>query len=150
MEYLGHVVSDQGVAVDHMKVKTMLEWPTPKSIKGLRGFLGLTSYYRKFIKNYGKKAKLLTDLLKKGAFGWNEDAQQAFEQLRLLIIETPVVALPDFSKPFVIVYDASRKGIGAILLPESRPIAYFNKVLADWTTVKSTYEKELMALILSV
>ena len=150
VEYLGHVLSEQGVAVDQMKVKTVLEWPMPKSIKGLRGFLGLTGYYRKFIKNYGKVAKPLTDLLKKGAFSWNEEAQQAFEQQRLLITEALVLALLDFSKSFAIECDASGKGIGVVLLQESKPIAYFSKVLADRTAAKSTYEKELIALVLSV
>ena len=150
MEYLGHLVSEQGVAVDHLKVKAVLDWPAPTSIKGLRGFLGLTGYYRKFIKNYGKIAKPLTDLLKKGAFGWNEEAQCAFEQLRSLTTEAPVLALPDFNKSFAIECDASGKGIGAVLLQESRPVAYFSKVLADRTATKSTYEKELMALVLSI
>ena len=85
MEYLGHVVSNQGVAVDQLKVKVVLDWAAPKSFKGLRGFLGLTGYYHRFIRDYGKIAKPFIDLLKKGAFRWNEEAHQAFEQLRRLI-----------------------------------------------------------------
>ena len=110
----------------------------------------MTGYYRKFIKDYGKIAKPLTDLLKKGGFGWNEEPQKAFEQLRKLITQAPILALPSFSKPFAIECDASGKGIGAVLLQNSRPIAYFSKVLADRITAKSTYEKELMALVLSI
>ena len=68
------MVSNEGVSVDLMKVKAVLEWPSPKSIKELKGFLGLIGYYRKFIKDYGKIAKPLTNLLKKGAFGWNAKA----------------------------------------------------------------------------
>ena len=76
VEYLGHIISEQGVAIGQMKVKVVLDWLAPKSIKGLRGFLG---YFRKFIKDYGKVYKPLTDLLKKGALRWNEEAQRAFE-----------------------------------------------------------------------
>lgn len=79
VKYLGHIISINGVGVDPEKVAAILNWPKPATIKALRGFLGLTGYYQKFIQNYGKIARLLTDLLKKGIFKWNLKAEESFE-----------------------------------------------------------------------
>jgi hypothetical protein len=150
IEYLGHVISKEGVVVDPNKVESVTKWHTPKNVKGVRGFLGLTGYYRKFIKDYGKVARPLTELTKKDDFGWNEAAQIAYEKLKESLTSAPVLALSNFTQEFTIECDASGVGVGAILTQNKRPVAYFSKALGVRNLMKSAYEKELMAVVLAI
>jgi hypothetical protein len=99
---------------------------------------------------YGLIARPLNNLLKKKQFGWNAEAQAAFEKLKVAMSTTPVLALPDFSKPFVVETDASDLGFGAVLMQEDRPLAFISKPLSNTNKSLSIYEKEFMALILAV
>ncbi|KAL0361148.1 UNVERIFIED_CONTAM: Retrovirus-related Pol polyprotein from transposon.6 [Sesamum radiatum] len=150
VDYLGHVISVKGVATDPQKVECMRNWPVPTTIKALRRFLGLTGYYRKFIKGYEVLSKPLTSLLKKDAFNWNPDVEAAFEHLKEVVSNAPLLALPDFSQPFIVETDVCGKGIGAVLMQGGRPIAYLSKALAAKNMGLSTYEKEFLALLLAV
>lgn len=116
IEYLGHIVSKEGLAVDLSKVAAIQAWPTPTNVKELRGLLGLAGYYRWFIKSFSTLGAPLTDLLRKGErFEWITKAQEALELLKTKLCSTPMLALPDFSKEFVVETDDSGVGIGAVL-----------------------------------
>lgn len=138
------------VAMDKHKVDAVLNWPQLKTIKALRGFLGLTGYYRRFIQGYGVIARPLHDLLKKDGFYWNQEATLAFQKLQTALTSAPVLALPDFSREFVIETDASSDGIGAVLAQDGKPIAFFSKGLSTKNRALSVYEKELLALVTAV
>ncbi|KAL2232433.1 UNVERIFIED_CONTAM: putative mitochondrial protein [Sesamum indicum] len=128
----------------------MLKWPVATSVRALRGFLGLAGYYRKFIKGYGIISKPFTTLLKKDAFEWNSDAELAFNQLKVVMTYALVLAMPNFTKPFVVETDAFGKGIGVALMQEGRLITYLSKALATKNLGLSTYEKEFLELLLTV
>lgn len=150
VEYLGYIISSDGVRTDPRKIEAMQQWPIPRSVKALRGFLGLKGYYRKFIQNYGVIAAPLTALLKKNAFLWSPQAELAFEALKRAVSSPPVLALPNFSKTFVVDCDASNYGIGAVSMQDHRPLAFHSQALKGRSLHLSTYEKEFLALVSAV
>ena len=149
VQYLGHIISQDGVCVDPEKVSAMVQWPQPRSPRAMRGFLGLTGYYRKFIQDYGKIAAPLTQMLRKNSYQWSDKAVTAFEKLKNAMTRAPVLALPDFARQFVVECDACGSGIGAVLRQE-RPIAFYSQALHGKNLMMSTYEKEMLALVMVV
>ncbi|XP_059067082.1 uncharacterized mitochondrial protein AtMg00860-like [Cryptomeria japonica] len=105
--YLGHMISATGVQVHQEKIRAILDWPPPQNLTELRGFFGLCSYYRRFVKEFPQLGAPLTDLTKKGAFRWMGEAQQVYEKLKEVMSSCPVLALPYFNEPFVLECDAS-------------------------------------------
>ncbi|GKA08677.1 putative mitochondrial protein [Tanacetum coccineum] len=110
--YLGHVLSAEGVATDPAKIQVMQTWPILATIKQLRGFLGLTGYYRRFIRDFASISRPLTQLLNKNSFKWSEEAHQDFVLLKEAMVQASVLALLGFSKSFMVETDASRVGLG--------------------------------------
>ncbi|CAL8152375.1 unnamed protein product [Prunus armeniaca] len=147
VDYLGHTISATGVGVDRKKIQCIETWPKPATIKGLRGFLSLAGYYRKFVKDFGLISKPLTDMLRKDGFVWSTKAEKAFETLTDALTTTPILALLDFNKDFVIECNASNGGIGAILSQDCHPIAYLSKALSTKNRSPSVYDKEMMAIV---
>ena len=147
MEYLGHIVSQEGVKVEPNKIKAIKEWKTPKTIKNPQVFIGLPWYYHKFVKNYGRIAVPLTKLLKKDEFSWTPEATKAFEHLKEAMCLAPVLAPSDFTKTFIVECDASRNGIGVFLMQEGRPIAFESHPIKGKYLRKPIYEKEMLAIL---
>ena len=137
MEFLGHMVSKDGIKVDAKKIEAVKGWPVPTNLTELRSFLGLANYYRRFVKNFSKIAAPMTTLLRKDqAWNWREEQQLAFQALKDALCSVPVLLVPDPAQPFQIVTDASDLAMGAILLQDQgngmQPVAYesrkFNSV----------------------
>lgn len=150
LEYLGHYIDKNRVSTDPRKIAAVAEWPTPKTIKQLRGFLGLGGYYKRFIRSYGILSRPLTDLLKKGSFMWSEEAQATFDKLKELITTAPTLALPDFEKEFVVEIDAYDRGIGEVLIQDKHPLAFIRNALAPKHFGMLVYEKELLSVVYAV
>ena len=116
VNYLGHIVSGEGVRPDPKKVECVREYPTPQNAEELGSFLGLASYYRRFVENFGDIASKLYKLIRKTTkFIWNKEHNNAFETLKTKLITTPTLAFPEFTKPFKVETDACENGIGATL-----------------------------------
>ena len=114
--YLGHVISQEWVKVHQEKIQAILDWSSQRNLTELKGFIVLCNYYQKFVKGYSNFTAPLTDLTKKGAFSWNGEAEQAFQKIKGRMSSCLVLALPDFSKRFVLECDASGEGIAVVLM----------------------------------
>lgn len=150
MAYLGHVISAAGVTMDRDKVLAVMDWPVPRNVRAVRGFLGLAGYYRKFIRDFGTIAAPLTAQLKKDGFLWTPAATTAFEALKTALTTAPMLQLPDFAVSFIVECDASGSGFGAVMHQGGGPIAYFSKTIAQRHASLAAYERELIGLVHAV
>ncbi|KAK1669332.1 hypothetical protein QYE76_057491 [Lolium multiflorum] len=128
----------------------MQDWPQLANVTELRGFLGLTGYYRKFVKNSRIIARPLTNLLNKKGFLWMEEATEAFLALKAAMSSTPVLQLSDFQKQFIVETGACNFGIGAVLMQDQHPLAFLSKPLSSTHQQLSIYEKEFLVLLMAI
>ena len=155
VKYLGHIVSASGIQPDPSKVKAIQDLQPPTDVRGIRSFIGMCSYYRRFIPNFAKTAKPLTELTKKNTrFFWNEDCQIAFESLRDALIDAPILAYPDLNKPYKLYTDSSNFSVGACLCQDSkegeRVIQYVSHQLNATQQRWPIIEKEAYAMVYSI
>ena len=148
IKYLGHIISKEGIRMDPDKLRVINEWPIPRNLHELRSFIGMCSYYRRFIEKFSVIAGPLHDLTKKRVpFHWTAKEHQAFVKLKEKLMSQPVLVLPDLKKPFEVYCDASGDSIGAVLTQDGHPTAYESRRLHDQEKNLGIYEKELLAVI---
>jgi hypothetical protein len=125
VEFLGHVISKEGIAVNPNKVQSVLDWQAPKNAKEIRGFLGMAGYYRRFIEGFSKIAGPMTKLLRKNVpFVWTEQCEQSFQTLKEKLTTAPILAVPEPGKDYIVYCDASKHGIGCVLMQDRKVISY--------------------------
>ncbi|MCO5588021.1 hypothetical protein L7F22_041975 [Adiantum nelumboides] len=148
IQYLGHIISKNGIRMDPAKLEVIKDWPNPRNLHEVRSFIGMCAYYRRFIEKFSLIAGPLHDLTKKNVkYVWTEKRQQAFDTLKQKLISQPVLALSDLSKPFEVQCDACGDCLGAVLLREGHAIAYESGRLSSDEQILGIYEKERLAVL---
>ncbi|WVZ58371.1 hypothetical protein U9M48_008650 [Paspalum notatum var. saurae] len=148
VSFLGHILSEKGVAVDPSKVEDVLNWKQPETVTKIQSFLGLAGYYRCFIKDFSKTTKPMTSLMKKNAkYVWSPKCEEAFQALKKLLTSAPVLAQPDVTKPFDVYCDVSGNGLGCVLMQEGRVIAYGSRQLRKHEAIYPTHDLELAIVV---
>ena len=128
VSFLGHVISGSGIVIDPSKVDDVLQWETPKSATEIRSFLGLAGYYRRFIEGFSKLSLPLTKLTCKGrAFVWDVQCEESSTELKKRLTSAPILALPNPGEPFVVYCDASKMGLGGVLMQNGKVFAYASR-----------------------
>jgi hypothetical protein len=146
--FLGHVLSVKGVVVDPDKVRDILDWKPPITGHQVCSFLGIVGYYHRFIPDFSKISKPITELLKNQVkFVWSPECEKAFQTLKKLLTTAPVLAQPDIEKPFDVYCDASGTSIGCVLMQEGRVIAYASRQLKRHEEHYPTHDLELAAIV---
>jgi hypothetical protein len=146
--FLGHIINRDGFTMDSKKVADILDWKAPRNICGIKSFIGMVGYYRRFIEGVSKIARPMTSLLaKKVEFKWTLECQESFEALKKRLTTTPVLILPDVHKPFSVYCDASYTGLGCVLMQEGRVVAYSSRQLKIHKRNYPTHDLELAEVV---
>jgi hypothetical protein len=148
IKFLGHTISQAGIAIDPDKVQEVMNWKPPTTVCQIQSFLGLASYYQRFILDFSRIAKPMNELVKKGAkFVWGQKCEDAFHTLRQHLTAAPVLAQPDSGKPLDVYYDASGTGLSCVLMQDNRVIAYASRALRPHEQNYPTHDLELEVVV---
>ncbi|CAH1415262.1 unnamed protein product [Lactuca virosa] len=151
VNFLGHVVSQEGIHVDPSKIQAIKGWAIPTTPTEIRQFLGLACYYRRFIQNFSKTAKPLTSLTQKGVpFVWTDKQEAAFRSLKQALCSAPVLSLPEGTEDFIVYCDASNQGLGCVLMQRGKVIAYASRQLKTHEVNYTTHDLELGAVVFAL
>ena len=151
MQFLGHTISCDSVSVDPSKVEAVRNWERPKNAYEIRSFLGLAGYYRRFIRDFSKIAVPLTSLTRKDVkFEWGEAQENAFQALKHCLTDAPILALPEGSDDLVVYSDASKLGLGCVLMQRGKVIAYASRQLKEYEKNYPTHDLELAAVVFAL
>ncbi|KAL0556754.1 hypothetical protein IC582_005270 [Cucumis melo] len=151
VSFLGHVVSKAGVSVDPAKIEAVTGWTRPSTVSEVLSFLGLAGYYRRFVENFSRIATPLTQLTRKGApFVWSKACEDSFQNLKQKLVTAPVLTVPDGSGSFVIYSDASKKGLGCVLMQQGKVVAYASRQLKSHEQNYPTHDLELAAVVFAL
>ncbi|KAK1691823.1 hypothetical protein QYE76_008520, partial [Lolium multiflorum] len=149
--FLGHILSAGGIAVDPAKIKTVTEWKAPTTQTEVRAFLRLAGYYRRFVEGFSSIARPMTQLLKKDKkFEWTDKCEESFQQLKSRLTSAPILIMPDITKPFDVYCDASKIGLGCVLMQEGKVISYLSRQLKQHEQNYPTHDLELAAVVLAL
>ncbi|GJS39037.1 putative reverse transcriptase domain-containing protein [Tanacetum coccineum] len=151
VQFLGHVIDNKGIHVDPAKIESVKDWASPKTPTEIRQFLGLAGYYRRFIEGFSKIAKPMTKLTqKKVKFEWGDKQEAAFQLLKQKLCSAPILALPEGSEDFIVYCDASKKGLGAVLMQREKVISYASRQLKIHEKNYTTHDLELGAVVFAL
>ena len=149
--FLGHIVGRDGIKVDPSKIEAVKDWPRPKTPTDVRSFVGLASYYRRFVEGFSKIATPLTELTRKAQkFIWSDKCEESFQELKRRLISAPVLSLPTDHEKFVVYCDASHQGLGCVLMQSDKVIAYASRQLKDYERRYPTHDLELAAVVFAL
>ncbi|XP_031099729.1 uncharacterized protein LOC116003930 [Ipomoea triloba] len=149
--FLGHIVTKEGISVDPAKIQAVMNWPTPTTVTEVRSFLGLAGYYRRFVPNFSRIAQPITNLMRKTiVFRWEESCEKAFQELKEKLTTAPVLILPSGTEGFEIYSDASKKGLGCVLMQNGRVVAYASRQLKKHEVNYPTHDLELAAVVFAL
>ena len=149
--FVGHIVTSEEIHVDLQKIKAVKQWPRPTSATDIRGFLSLAIYYRRFVEGFSSVASPLTRLTKKMVkFQWSDDCDKSFAELKTRLTTAPVLTLPEGSDGYVIHCDASRAGLGCVLMQRDKVISYASRKLKMHEKNYLTHDLELAAVVFAL
>ena len=151
VSFLGHILFTEGTRVNLVKIEAIVSWKPPRNVTEVRSFLGLAGYYRWFVKGFSVIASLLTKVLWKWVkFVWDDNCQSSFDQLKKILVEAPVLTHPTSGREYALYSDASKIGLGCVLMQDGKVVAYASRQMKPHEQNYSTHDLELAAVVFAL